>query len=112
MHPQSFITGLGLVGAAFAVPSTLETRQNQQVDPDATSGNCADGVHVIAAGGANATNPYDYGLLGQTAQAVVDRIPGSSMVSLPYPKIKPRTNPQFLPTGVCEQLWRCYGIIN
>lgn len=83
------------MSAASASPAlnSFDTRQ-------APSGGCSTGVHVIAVGGANYTNPYDLGRLTPTAQSIVARIPGSSYVSVPYDKIDIRKNPKAVPGGI------------
>lgn len=85
------VAGLGAVAAAQQLDdfdnfdetyNELEARQY-----DGTfHGTCSSGVHVIAIGGANSSDPYSYGLLISLAQGIVNSIPGSDMVSSPYPK--------------------------
>lgn len=63
--------------------SALEIRQNPG------PGNCARGVHVIAAGGDGAPNVGHYGNIYSLVQSILYAIPGSDSVSLPYPKGSP-----------------------
>lgn len=85
-----------------AISAGLQKRQNIfGGDPGA----CVTGVHVIAAGGANYTDPYAYGLLGTLPDAILAKIPNSNKVSLPYDKLKDPANPANLsataiPNGV------------
>lgn len=66
-------------------------------------GACAKGVHLIAAAGANNTDPTALSRFAPTVQAITAAIPGSDAVSLPYDKAEPRLNhlsPDAIPNGV------------
>lgn len=61
---------------------------------------CATGVHVLAVSGDGATNVDQYGLIGALATDILDAIPGSSNVTVPYNKTA--TNRlQATDAGVC-----------
>lgn len=49
------------------------------------NGTCAQGVHIIAAGGDGAWGKA-YGNIGTTVAAIIAAVPGSDGVSLPWPK--------------------------
>ena len=99
MQYQLLSLALASLSVAFEVPAgsdfgafsdSIAKRQNTfGNDPGA----CVTGVHVIAAGGANYTDPYAYGLLGTLPDAILAKIPNSNKVSLPYDKLKDPAHP-------------------
>lgn len=95
MQFETFCAGIALLSAASASSAFNNVNIRQ-----APSGACSTGVHVIAVGGANYSDPYDLGRLTPTAQSIVARIPGSSYVSVPYDKINVRQNPKAVPGGI------------
>jgi len=102
MQLQHLLTGITLLQLATAAPSAreaqhrLDTRQ-WPVRP------CSTGVHVIAAGGRGTPNLKEYGMLYSLAQSIVNAIPDSTNVSLPYDKLYTRENPDAIPGGVRHQ---------
>lgn len=105
MHYQSIISLLSLSSAVLAAPHAhthtnttgfdLESRQTPVIACSRTTG----GIHVIALPGAGSADP-PYGLLGTTAQAIKDAIPGSSAIAMPYDHDEPNGLKQTM-DGVC-----------
>lgn len=74
-------SALLLAGSAFARPH-LEARQTDV-------GACDPGLRVVAVSGDGAKNVGQYGLIGSLANGIVAAVPGSSSITLEYPKADP-----------------------
>ena len=94
MQIQTLIASVALITAASASPVfSLDSRQTP------TAG-CSSGVHVVAVGGANYSDPYNLGRLTPLADSIVARIPDSTWASVPYNKINVTANKNAVPEGV------------
>ncbi|KAF4963809.1 hypothetical protein FSARC_8169 [Fusarium sarcochroum] len=73
-----------------------------------TASQCAQGAHVIAVRGSN--EPQGPGLIGEIANRVIERIPGSDMESLVYPALyEPYIESQTEGVAAMTQLVRDYA---
>lgn len=97
MHFQNLaLTAFSFLTLTTALPSAIEAEQDLEARrvselvgrqvPVRPCSHLSNGVHVIAASGDGANNIGGYGLLGTLAASILKAIPGSSNVTLPYPK--------------------------
>lgn len=102
MHRTSLLTILSLVPLTLstAIPSDgweLDKRQR----PVRPCSHLTGGVHVIAAGGDGVQNTGQYGLIGSLATRILQAIPGSTNVTLPYDKSRNGAQVPKIDQGVC-----------
>ena len=89
---------LALVTTSLAAPAELDSRQV----PTKPCSHLTGGVHVIASGGDGIQNTGQYGLIGTLATKILQAIPGSTNVTLPYDKDQSTYGPTRLDGGVSD----------
>lgn len=105
MQLTNFLTTLAVLRITAAAPAAFADSENALQPRQVPSAPCSTGVHVIAAGGKGASNPRDYGLLGSLSTSILNAIPGSTNVSLPYDKLNVAPGTNAIPDGVSISLW-------
>ena len=100
MHISAVLPVLTLVSSAWAAPTDLESRQVPSKPCSHTTG----GVHVIASGGDGIKNTGQYGLIGTLSTKILQAIPGSTNVTLPYDKNQAGYGPTRIDGGVSTEL--------
>lgn len=96
------LAGLTLLGAAAAAPADHDKELLEKVRrqyPVRACSHDTGGLHVLAAGGANSNDPKALGFLSALSNSILDAIPGSTNVSIPYDKVVP-LSPNSIPDGV------------
>lgn len=96
MRSTFFLPALAVFHSAWAAPTELESRQV----PSKPCSHLTGGVHVIASGGDGIQNTGQYGLIGTLATKILQAIPGSTNVTLPYDKDQSTYGPTRLDGGV------------
>lgn len=88
--PKLMVPAISFLAATDALPSKPEANGTSKLvarqRPVKPCSHLTGGVHVIAASGDGADNIGQYGLLGSLATSILNAIPGSTNVTLPYPK--------------------------
>jgi hypothetical protein len=100
MYSLQLLSSFLLLGAAVAAPTSEDpvALSRRQV-PVKTCSHITGGVHVIAVGGANTADEKAYGYLASLATSILNAIPGSTNVSVPYDKVFASLDPPKLQPG-------------